>query len=110
MNNDGVGRVTPDCLTCGACCLGHDRAQAYIPLSESDVMRLTAKRDGDIITSDAGYAYLRTGKDGRRCVCLDGELGAAVSCAVYDERPQKCREYPVGGWECRTARKQEGIE
>lgn len=29
----------------------------------------------------------------RRCVALRGEIGVAVRCAIYEFRPQACREF-----------------
>jgi len=30
-----------------------------------------------------------------RCVALCGEVGVAVSCSIYPQRPTPCREFPA---------------
>ena len=51
-----------------------------------------------------------------RCVALQGELGRAVTCAIYDRRPSPCRAL-VPAWEdgqpspqCDKARVAHGME
>jgi len=36
-----------------------------------------------------------TGSAPRRCVALQGEVGEAVACSIYEHRPSPCREFEV---------------
>lgn len=44
-----------------------------------------------------------------RCVALSGELGVAVSCTIYDERPSPCREFDTAHSACNRARQRCGL-
>jgi uncharacterized protein len=50
-----------------------------------------------------------------RCVALQGEVGVAVSCAIYPERPSPCRDFALS-WSdgthqprCDAARRAHGL-
>lgn len=45
-----------------------------------------------------------------QCVALRGQVGKKVSCSIYARRPKVCREFEVGGYDCREARARAGIE
>lgn len=45
-----------------------------------------------------------------QCVALRGQVGKEVSCSIYARRPLVCREFTVGGDDCREARSRAGIE
>lgn len=44
-----------------------------------------------------------------RCAALVGEIGVAVACGIYDERPSPCREFDVEHPACHRARRQCGL-
>lgn len=44
-----------------------------------------------------------------RCVALDGEIGVAVACTIYDGRPSPCREFDTGHEACARARRRHGL-
>jgi len=47
---------------------------------------------------------------GRRvCVALSGLAGGACSCGVYENRPEACRRFEVGGPLCVAARQRLGL-
>ncbi len=98
-----------NCVECGACCRTAEPLRAFIPLTRADVRRLPVLYQTAITTSDSGYDYLRTGPDKRRCVALTGTIGKEVSCDMYDDRPDVCRRYERGGWQCLQVRKDEGL-
>ena len=104
-----------DCRSCGACCVasgdgGDVLAHGYADLSSEDVERMTphvrrqlhelfighetryATRAKQLASGDVGCQYLR-GTPGQRC-----------SCSIYENRPDICRRFPVGGVVCREAR------
>lgn len=51
----------------------------------------------------------------RRCVALRGQIGTAVSCAIYEFRPDACRDFaPLaavgrGDEACTEARRRHGL-
>lgn len=56
-----------------------------------------------------------TGTRPPRCVALRGEIGVAVSCAIYEFRPSPCQEFaPLasvgrGDDACNDARRRHGL-
>lgn len=42
-----------------------------------------------------GAAFCMKGTDSfpPRCIALEGEVGQAVRCSIYDQRPLVCREF-----------------
>jgi hypothetical protein len=42
---------------------------------------------------------------GNRCAALQGEVGVATSCGIYDVRPDVCRACLPGDDACLTARR-----
>lgn len=79
------------CLTCGACCTTFrvsfywgEAAGApggYVPaeLTEQVAPHLLCMQG--------------TNSSQPRCVALQGEVGQAVSCRIYADRPSPCREF-----------------
>src|SRR5512135_2439451 len=84
--------ATPDpCMSCGACC-AHFRIVLH--REEADVspggcvpVALTNKLNE--------HAFCMKGTDvyPPRCIALEGEVGQAVRCTIYEQRPQVCREF-----------------
>ena len=44
-----------------------------------------------------------------RCIAVRGEPGGTVTCSVYEQRPQPCREVQIGDDQCRHARRKHGL-
>jgi uncharacterized protein len=44
-----------------------------------------------------------------RCCALGGKLGEAVSCGIYEWRPNPCRELEPGSDACLRARARHGL-
>ena len=44
-----------------------------------------------------------------RCVALAGEIGRAVQCTIYAERPSPCREFDTEHEACQRARRYFGL-
>ena len=44
-----------------------------------------------------------------RCSKLLGIIGQDVGCAIYQERPQACRDFESGSMECRLMRLEKGV-
>lgn len=47
------------------------------------------------LVEPVGAAFCMKGTDRfpPRCIVLEGEVGQAVRCSIYDARPQVCREF-----------------
>jgi hypothetical protein len=83
-------KINP-CLACGACCANfrvsfywgeaNDVAAGGVPV------HLTAK------LNDFRRVMLGTNRPAPRCIALKGEIGSAVSCAIYAQRSSPCREF-----------------
>ncbi|GIV75514.1 YkgJ family cysteine cluster protein [Caldilinea sp.] len=81
------------CLQCGACC-AYYRASFY--WAEADPAQggsvppeLTTQIDLFLV------AMKGTEANPPRCIALHGEIGKAVCCTIYEQRPSPCREFPV---------------
>lgn len=96
-----------DCTRCGACCAFYrvdfhrldcdDVHGGFVPV-------------GWTLPLNASLVRMR-GSDAfpPRCAALRGELGQAVSCAIYTHRPGPCRELEAGSEACLKARRRHGI-
>lgn len=79
------------CAECGACCArfrvsfpwheANDAIGGWVPVALT--RRIDARR----------RAMAGTERSPVRCVALAGEVGLAVSCSIYAQRPTPCREF-----------------
>lgn len=108
-----AARVVRDCTKCGACCRS-DRQEkpGYVYLSLEDAERIRRKHPRMPIVQErvppfAAHVELgtRETKDGCVCAALRGRIGVKVTCAIYKDRPQLCREFLKGSGDCRFARR-----
>lgn len=91
-----------DCTLCGACCFG--RREFYIEILPQDAGR--ALRPEVLNTSPDGRRFMKM--CGGRCAQLTRASGPALVCAVYEDRPEACRAFRAGSFECGMARKHNG--
>ena len=87
---------TDPCRSCGACC-------AYA----ADWPRFTLEDDAAIARIPVAYVDPRgSGMRciGNRCTALLGEIGGTTACAIYDHRPDVCRDCQPGDDACTIAR------
>lgn len=103
------GRGIPEnpCEACGACC-AQFRVSFY--WSESDAHpggRVPAALT--VPVSPHRVAMRGTEVRSPRCAALEGEVGRAVRCSIYDLRPTPCREFTAGDERCRLARRALGL-
>lgn len=83
------------CLSCGACC-AHFRvsffwgecASAGGCVPDELVVQITPHR----------VAMIGTDAKPTRCISLDGEVGKAVACNMYEQRSTSCRDFEAS-WE-----------
>lgn len=96
-----------DCTTCGACCqspLGKASPDGWVDLTDQEALNLGPR----LVKEGAIYTVLRERKDGR-CIALQGELGKACACRIYDRRPSVCRTFEPGHTNCLSARVRMGL-
>ncbi|TJZ67758.1 YkgJ family cysteine cluster protein [Chitiniphilus eburneus] len=100
------------CLSCGACCAAF---RVTFDVSELEgeggcVPDGLADRETTTLARLKGTDYARP-----RCLALVGEIGVAVRCGIYAERPGPCREFAplaevgVFGTACNRARARHGL-
>ena len=90
-----------DCVTCGACCFS--RNPRYLSLLNWDADR-TLPAESLFTENDATYVRFDCG----HCAHLQLGAGKAV-CGVYEDRPEACRAFRAGSFECIKARRANGI-
>jgi Fe-S-cluster containining protein len=81
------------CLSCGVCC-AHFRVSFY--WAETDPFLggvVPVELTEDI--NDRFKCMRGTNCKQPRCVALQGEVGTQVSCAIYENRPTTCRDFPL---------------
>jgi len=101
--------ATPDCQTCGACCVSHP-CVGIRPSENVDSDRfwnVTAEIDGNEIVVDR---YMRRDAETFACVALEGDLRVHVACTIYENRPLTCRQIEAGSDRCHAIRRAFGIE
>jgi Fe-S-cluster containining protein len=89
------------CQSCGACC-------SY----SANWPRFTIEDDAALDLVPAKYVNARQSGmrcDGDRCAALTGDVGVAISCAIYAVRPEVCRTCLPGDAECNMARRRHGL-
>lgn len=109
-----VQRVTEplDCRTCGACCAAPDGETTFVAVDRVDLARLGPREAKRLVVLDptipSGLAMAVTTPSGERrprCACLEGALGARVTCTVYEVRPEACRDVQAGDAWCLESRR-----
>ncbi len=79
------------CLSCGACC-AHFRVSFH--WSEAEPF-LGGRTPAELTVKVAPHrlAMAGTASTKPRCTALEGRIGRAVCCSIYDRRPSPCREF-----------------
>jgi Fe-S-cluster containining protein len=99
----------PDCVKCGACCV----FPLIVPVSATDHTGSEAYWDLTLDDSSASPVIdrvLRRNPDDGRCSQLKGTVGGDISCVIYEDRPQNCRNFEAGSDLCHEYRRMYGIE
>lgn len=101
------------CQACGACCATF---RVSFPSFEVDDQPGGKVPAGLVEEINPGLACMRgTASAPSRCIALRGRIGESVACAIYDSRPQACREFaPLaalgrGDEACDEARRRHGL-
>lgn len=98
------------CLSCGACCASL-RVQFH---ADHVTPRGIVPRSLTVPARAPRHVCMR-GTDRGRCIALQGRVGEAVTCGIYDRRPPPCRdfafsyEHGVASPECDDARARHGL-
>lgn len=98
-----VSSPTIDCTSCGACCFGgHDRYVAILPedrtrsIPENATIEIAGRR----------YMKMACGHCAQLMITPEGQ----TLCAIYEDRPEACRAFRAGSFECLKARQHRGPE
>jgi uncharacterized protein len=98
------------CQTCGACCASFrvdfhpvELTGGAFAWGEGVPLEMTVPVTASIVRM-AG-----TDAAEPRCVALAGEIGSAVKCTIYDDRPSPCREFDTEHAACKRARQRCGL-
>jgi uncharacterized protein len=97
------------CQSCGACC-----ATLRITFPAAELAGAGGSVPDRLAESYGSVMCMRTTAEGR-CIALRGTLGTEVRCAIYEWRPQACREFaPLaalgrGDAGCDEARRKMGL-
>ena len=86
-----------DCVSCGACCFS--RNPRYLSLLPWDAGR---SLPADSLFSEQGQTFVKF--ECGHCVHLDLSNGKAA-CGIYEDRPEACRAFRAGSFECVKARR-----
>ncbi|RIJ17420.1 YkgJ family cysteine cluster protein [Henriciella mobilis] len=90
-----------DCVSCGACCFS--RNPRYLALLPWDAARALPPES---LFAEDGQTYVKF--ECGHCVHLDLSSGKAV-CGVYKDRPEACRAFRAGSFECQKAIRANGL-
>lgn len=98
------------CQSCGACCASFrvdfhpaELAGGAFAWGQGVPLAMT------VPVTPAIVRMCGTDDAAPRCVALSGEIGQAVRCTIYDERPSPCREFDVEHDACKRARQRYGL-
>jgi len=79
------------CRSCGACCATY---RITLPRCERDTHPGGLVPSGHTQDYTPTTACMRENPDHPgRCIALEGTIGLAVICAIYDCRPSACRDF-----------------
>lgn len=101
------------CVSCGACCAAY-RVSFYCGETDDFPGGIVPVGLTEQITS-VMVCMRGTATQPPRCIALRGEIGHAVSCVIYEQRPSACREFaPLaavgrGDDACNEARRRHGL-
>ena len=100
------------CQRCGACCVTFRVTLPRCELDSNGGQVPSALTDPYTPTT----ACMREHPDHpRRCIALEGDVGTAVHCRIYAQRPSACRDFAplsalgIGDDACEDARRHCGL-
>jgi hypothetical protein len=96
--------ATNPCTSCGACC-AFFRVSFYWSEAETRGIPESMTEQVNAVRS----CMAGTGGHPVRCVALNGTVGEAVHCTMYEQRPTPCRSVLIGDEKCNRARERYGL-
>lgn len=90
----------PACLACGTCCFS--LLDTFVRVSGDDYARL-GDRAESLVRFDGNRAYMRMSDGHCGALVIDARSGQFV-CAVYETRPDVCRDLERGSGACLAER------
>ena len=108
MLNQGGITAVPDCQSCGACCALFRVSFYWAEADDAPGGRVPAgltQAIGPLQRCMAGTASQPV-----RCVALQGQVGRAVTCDIYAQRPSPCQAVQPGDVQCLKARAHWGLD
>lgn len=106
-------RVIDSCEGCGACCLVVTTPpfRRVFDGEGEEAWEQLRREHPDLVAEIAGHtqALRLEGRPSYGTPCLWFE-SATATCRHYDLRPRACREFALGGTDCRDARRRAGID
>ncbi len=98
-----VSSPTFDCTACGACCFGG--SDRYVALMPQD-RRRAIPESATIQIEGRSYMRMACGHCAQLTVTAQGQ----TLCAIYEDRPETCRAFRAGSFECLKARQHRGAQ
>ncbi|MBD0426320.1 YkgJ family cysteine cluster protein [Aquisalinus flavus] len=97
--------MTPeiDCTRCGACCFSSN--PHYVQILPQDAGREISPLT---VHEANGRQYLNMDIRCGHCALLTLTVDGRLACGDYDNRPEACRAFRAGSFECQMARKHRG--
>ncbi|GAC1530699.1 MAG: YkgJ family cysteine cluster protein [Ramlibacter sp.] len=94
------------CQTCGACCAAYRVDFAVYELDD-----MGGRVPAGLAVEVNGSTCRMRGTDHVpiRCAALTGTVGVRTGCAIYEWRPNPCRELEPGSHGCDKARVRHGL-
>lgn len=99
----------PECMTCGGCCATfvNISVKPDNPIASKDCWEVSKQgKNGEIIVD----RLIKRRKEDYFCTGLKGTVGENVSCRLYENRPDSCRQFEAGSDRCHAVRRAFGIE
>jgi Fe-S-cluster containining protein len=94
------------CTACGACCAAF---RVDFSVFELDSQGGSVPDGLSVEVTDTTCRLRGTDHTPPRCAALAGRIGERVACAIYEWRPNPCRELEPGSDGCGRARLRHGL-
>jgi uncharacterized protein len=93
-----------ECQRCGACCAQYRVSFYWAEAWSRGLPDLLVEKVNAQMACMAG-----TNQQQPYCLALQGRVGEQVRCAVYEQRPDPCRQVQRGDERCTQARLHKGL-
>jgi len=103
-----------DCRTCGLCCIGDNNSGHYVYVDQRDIhqlpnyyqQRVMPVYDSQLDLEIWALATKERDDGAHVCVAFEGQEGVSCRCAIYNARPQVCKDFEPRSRSCRDVREQ----